>query len=235
MANDASHHSYVPFQHTIFICIQLIGLLYLIGLEQRRHLGVEDLFSTKPGIGSVYAATVFSKHRFKQLLSALRFDDKTNRDPDDPLAAIRLFFDQFTENCRTCYVPGSFITIDESMADFCGRCKFKMYLPSKTVISFTLNLRNSARTFTMDNFFTSIPLAEKLLQDRTYCVATVRPNRRFIPHEFVEQKYSLNQMGFIFHKHLSLAKFQSKTEKAVYLLSMKHPSTLVGTCGEGMY
>jgi len=42
-------------------------------------------------------------------------------------------FDVFTENCRTAYNPGKFITIDESMADFRGKCSFRVYLPSKVV------------------------------------------------------------------------------------------------------
>uniref|UniRef100_A0A915I6G2 PiggyBac transposable element-derived protein domain-containing protein n=1 Tax=Romanomermis culicivorax TaxID=13658 RepID=A0A915I6G2_ROMCU len=67
----------------------LIGLLYLCGLENRRHLGPEAIFSTKPGIGSIYASTVFSKRRFRQILSTLQFDDKQNRNTADPLAQVR--------------------------------------------------------------------------------------------------------------------------------------------------
>uniref|UniRef100_A0A915JPJ2 PiggyBac transposable element-derived protein domain-containing protein n=1 Tax=Romanomermis culicivorax TaxID=13658 RepID=A0A915JPJ2_ROMCU len=70
----------------------------------------------------------------------------------------------------------------------------------------------------MDNFFTSIPLAEKLLAERTYVVGTIRPKRYAIPNDFVDDEAS----SCIYHKNLSLTKFQTKKEKKIFLLSTKH-------------
>uniref|UniRef100_A0A915L2H9 PiggyBac transposable element-derived protein domain-containing protein n=1 Tax=Romanomermis culicivorax TaxID=13658 RepID=A0A915L2H9_ROMCU len=90
--------------------------------------------------------------------------------------------------------------------------------PEKTVLNLTTNLRYSGRTFTMDNFFTSIPLAEKLLAERTYVVGTIRPKRYAIPNDFVDDEAS----SCIYHENLSLTKFQTKKEKRIFLLWTKH-------------
>ena len=44
------------------------------------------------------------------------------------------------------------------------------------------------RTVVADNFFTSIPLAEHLLQNDTYLIGTFRSNRAGSEHEVVRKK-----------------------------------------------
>lgn len=75
-----------------------------------------------------------SYDRFLQILRSIRFDDKSTRSElirTDKLAAIRTVLDSFTENCKTCYNPGEFITIDEKLEPFRGRCNFIQYIPNK--------------------------------------------------------------------------------------------------------
>ena len=42
-----------------------------------------------------------------------------------------IFWDAFTKNLSDHYIPGPFITIDEQLVPFRGRCSFIQYLPSK--------------------------------------------------------------------------------------------------------
>lgn len=49
------------------------------------------------------------------------------------------------------------------------------------VLSLMRPYLNAGRNVTMDNFFTTLPLARKLLSNRTTLVGTLRKNKRYIP------------------------------------------------------
>ncbi|RWR98535.1 PiggyBac transposable element-derived protein 4-like protein, partial [Dinothrombium tinctorium] len=49
----------------------------------------------------------------------------------DRLAPIREVFERFNANCQRAYYPGKFVTVDEQMAGFRGRCPFRQYIASK--------------------------------------------------------------------------------------------------------
>lgn len=75
-----------------------------------------------------------SEDRFQFLVNYLRFDDRTTRPLrklTDPFAPIREIWDQFIINCNNNYKPGSYLTIDEQLLGFRGRCPFRMYMPNK--------------------------------------------------------------------------------------------------------
>nr|CAI5843818.1 unnamed protein product [Callosobruchus analis] len=75
-----------------------------------------------------------SKGRFEFLTSCLRFDDKTTRNErraQTVFAPISEIWDEFIEACRKSYKPGSYVTIDEQLVGFRGRCPFRMYIPNK--------------------------------------------------------------------------------------------------------
>jgi len=47
------------------------------------------------------------------------------------LAPVRQIFDLFVENCKTSYIPSEYLTLDEKLEAFRGRCSFKQYIPNK--------------------------------------------------------------------------------------------------------
>uniref|UniRef100_A0A915L1E9 PiggyBac transposable element-derived protein domain-containing protein n=1 Tax=Romanomermis culicivorax TaxID=13658 RepID=A0A915L1E9_ROMCU len=54
-----------------------------------------------------------------------------NKWRDTSPTEIRGLFSDFIQNCHMVYIPRKNVTIDESMADFRGHCKFRMYLLAK--------------------------------------------------------------------------------------------------------
>lgn len=111
----------------------LIGLLYYGGVFKASHLNAEDLFKTD-GSGIEIFRLTMSLKRFRFLLSSLRFDDKTTRNERkgiDKLAPIRDYFELFITNCKNGFSPSAYMTVDEKLEAFRGRCGFRQYIPSK--------------------------------------------------------------------------------------------------------
>lgn len=68
------------------------------------------------------------------LLRSIRFDDKETRharQENDKLSAIREILEEFTENCKKNYSLSEFVTVDEMLHPFRGRCGFVQYIPNK--------------------------------------------------------------------------------------------------------
>lgn len=49
----------------------------------------------------------------------------------DKLTAVRQIWDVLIESCKKSYKPSTDVTLDEQLIGFCGRCFFKIYIPSK--------------------------------------------------------------------------------------------------------
>ncbi|XP_055306660.1 LOW QUALITY PROTEIN: piggyBac transposable element-derived protein 4-like [Sitodiplosis mosellana] len=81
---------------------------------------------------------------------------------------------------------------------------------------------------TVDNFFSSIPLAQDLYQHNTTMVGTIRSNKRELPWNFTSLKMAKergrNTASFCFSGPCELVNYKTKTEKNVLLLSTAHAS-----------
>lgn len=111
----------------------LIGLLYYAGVLKANHLNAEDLWRTDGSGVEIFRLTM-SLGRFRFLLRCLRFDNRRTRIERkklDKLAAIREFFEQFVEHCKTGFSHSEYVTVDEKLESFRGRCSFRQYIPSK--------------------------------------------------------------------------------------------------------
>lgn len=111
----------------------LFGLLFYSAAFKSNHESTKAMFATD-GTGREIFRCVMSKNRFETLLSNLRFDnpdDRSKRKELDPTAAISDVFGKFVRNCQSAFSIGSSACIDEMLVSFRGRCKFKMYMPSK--------------------------------------------------------------------------------------------------------
>ena len=73
------------------------------------------------------------KKRCDVLLVALRFDDSSTREErrgHDPAAAVSNIFSIFAATCQKVYSIGAHACVDETLIQFRGRCRFRMYMPS---------------------------------------------------------------------------------------------------------
>ncbi|XP_060809050.1 piggyBac transposable element-derived protein 4-like [Amyelois transitella] len=110
----------------------LVGTLILSAALKDNHLTTEEIFS-KIFCGIGYVAAL-SRERFDFLVRCLRFDDRNLRlqlSQTDPFTPIRAIWNILIAQCRSNYIPGTNVTIDEQLLGFRGRCKFRMYIPNK--------------------------------------------------------------------------------------------------------
>lgn len=110
-----------------------IGLLYLAGLYKGGRLNLEDLWDTN-GNGIELFRLTMSLRRFRFIYRCIRFDDRETRNERkkvDRLAPIREVFEMFVDNCTKSYSLSEYVTIDEKLEAFRGRCNFVQYIPSK--------------------------------------------------------------------------------------------------------
>ena len=110
------------------------GLLIATGVFHSSRESIVDLYSddenrSKP----IYKATM-ARDRFKALLKYLRFDDQATRierKKSDKLAPIRDVFEEINNSFRQMYTPGTWVTVDEHLMRYRGKCSFKQYMPRK--------------------------------------------------------------------------------------------------------
>ena len=81
------------------------------------------------------------------------------------------------------------------------------------------------RSLTVDNFFTSLPLAEKLWAEKLTLVGTVNVIKNIIPYSFLQSKTRTPLSSlFVFNSFLTLTSYVPKKNKSVVLLSTHHHS-----------
>lgn len=246
----------------------LIGLIYLSGVYHASRLNTEDLWSTD-GSGVEMFRLTMSLQRFRFLLRVIRFDDKQTRDErraTDKLAPIRDLFDHFVSNCEKGFHHSEFVTIDEMLPAFRGKCGFRQYIPSKPnkygikvfavcdskrfytsklevyigqnpegpyklsnrsediVLRMSNHISGTGRNITMDNWFTSLPLVEKLITEhKLTSIGTIRKNKTQLPVEFTKpaaRPVCTSMFGF--RNNCTLVSYKPSKNKNVLVVSSMH-------------
>ncbi|XP_030758024.1 piggyBac transposable element-derived protein 4-like [Sitophilus oryzae] len=97
-------------------------------------------------------------------------------------------------------------------------------IPTQYVLKLTENIQGTNRNITMDNWFTSCELTEKLLEKGLTMVGTLRKNKREIPPQCLETKHSqIPSSAFAFTlKKLTLVSHVPKRNKCVILIRSMH-------------
>ena len=94
-------------------------------------------------------------------------------------------------------------------------------LGERVVLELTENL-DEGRTVVTDNFFTTLPLSQKLRGRKLGLVGTMRQNRREIPKEFTDGKVEAGSSMFGYTKDATLVSYSPKKHRRVVLLSTEH-------------
>jgi len=99
----------------------------------------------------------------------------------------------------------------------------QVHVGESVVLELLKPFYGSNRNVTMDNFFTSVPLAKNLQTKNLTLIGTLRKNKPEIPMEFLSNKTrEIGSSLFGFEDNLTLVSFVPKKNKAVLLLSSKH-------------
>lgn len=109
-----------------------VGLLLLSGVYKSRNESTKSLWDATTG-RSIFRATM-SLEKFKMISKVLRFDDRQTRQKrrvTDKFAAIRDLWDKWVEILPMLYNPEMYVTVDEQLVAFRGKCPFRQYMPSK--------------------------------------------------------------------------------------------------------
>lgn len=102
-------------------------------------------------------------------------------------------------------------------------------LALQLVKSLTASIHGTFRNITMDNWFTSIKLADDMLSDyKLTIVGTIRHNKREIPQTFLPNKgKEILSSQFAFHEKKTLVSFTPKKSKSVILVSTMHSTKTI--------
>lgn len=86
-----------------------------------------------------------------------------------------------------------------------------------------------ARTVATDNWFTTIPLAKRLLEENTFLVGTMR-TKPYVPTEAIIRKKDrpIGSSLFLHDNDVTLLSYKTKKEKNVLLLSSRHHTQTIG-------
>nr|XP_022911901.1 piggyBac transposable element-derived protein 4-like [Onthophagus taurus] len=244
-----------------------LGLLFLLGLKKSNFANVKEIWSND-GTGIEITRAAMSYKRFLFLTRCLRFDNKATRDDRrklDKLAAIRSFFDKFVENSQASFKLSEFVTIDEMLHPFRGKCAWIQNMPrkpakyglkiyalcdAKTFYTFNLEIycgeqpdgpymvsnepmdvvkrlvkpiENCHRNLTTDNYYTSVALADYLLQKKITLIGAIKKYNQEIPSEFLPNKSRVTHSTlFGFQSNKMLASYVPHKNRAIILLSTKH-------------
>ncbi|XP_030764874.1 piggyBac transposable element-derived protein 4-like [Sitophilus oryzae] len=108
-----------------------MGFLITAGAYKQNKDPLIDLFSEENL--PIYRAT-FSHSRVQLLQKCMRFDDQATRGirkEYDNFAAARDIWERVTSKFPDFLAPSESVVIDEELITFHGRCKFRLYIPTK--------------------------------------------------------------------------------------------------------
>lgn len=98
-------------------------------------------------------------------------------------------------------------------------------VPTNVVMTLAENLLDSGRTMVTDNYYTSMDLANKLLDRETHLLGTLRSNRRGNPKEVTEKKLKRGEIVARENERgICVMKWRDKRD--VLLLSTKHTDVM---------
>ena len=247
---------------------RFLGIILEMGLVQMPE--IDYYWSKSKLFGSEVIQNTMSRDQFELLLKFFHFSNNQEVHADqDRLFKLRPLLDLLRARFKSIYIPGSVISIDETMVPWKGRLLFKQYIPGKAhkygvkiyklaatngytwnfmiytgkqdptaglghgqtvVLNLVDGLLQCHRTVVVDNFFTSISLAERLLQNDTYLIGTLRSNRAGSGHEVAQKKLKRGEIYALQSNNgVKLIKWKDKRDVLMISTKPSHSATVVET------
>lgn len=173
-------------------------------------------------------------HRVRNLLQMLNTNFQNNYTPTEDLCIDesmipfrgRIIFRQYNKQKRhkygikefkLCTMPGYTYKVNV----YAGKNDIVNTTPMNVVMELCSGLWNKGHTLYTDNWYTSVDLARKLLDNETHLVGTLRKNRKHIPKTVVSSKLKKGQ--YIARESpdgITVMKWKDKRD--VLILSTKH-------------
>ena len=111
--------------------LEFFGIIIEMGLVQMPKL--KYYWSSSQLYGSEIIRNTMSREKFELLLKFWHFSNNNNKNSNqDRLFKLKPLLDLLKERFSSLYMPGSVISIDESMIPWRGRLLFRQYVPGKT-------------------------------------------------------------------------------------------------------
>ena len=110
-----------------------LGLLLMAGILKSNLQTIDELWDYTD-VGPPLFHAVMTKRRFETILRFIRFDDtdtRQERRQNHKFAAFKEIFTLFESTLRAPYKPPEFLTIDEQLSPYHGKCPFRQFMPSK--------------------------------------------------------------------------------------------------------
>ena len=163
----------------------------------------------------------------------------------DKLAHVRPFLEDIRVQCKTQYSPHCETSIDEAMVAYTGHLSIKQYLPLKlTKRGIKIWARADPHNGFLNDFqvytgktnnvveiglgervfkdFTSVPLFQDLLENKTYACGTIRTNRKYLPPAITQAKLKNQGEMVIEQKEGSIVAWHDKRTVTV-LSTLSNP------------
>lgn len=194
----------------------LLGILFMLSINKGCRADARRAWKSN-GTGLMICRAAFGINRFRFLLQSLRFDDinsRVERVKLDKLAAIREVYSELNDNFQSSYSLSEFVTIDEMLHPFRGRCSFVMYMPNKPA-KYGLKLYSmcDAKTYYVYNF-------------EIYCGMQV-PGPFAVSNKAIDVVKRLVEPIKNSNRNLTTDNYYTSYELAMYLLD--NGITLLGT------
>jgi hypothetical protein len=109
-----------------------IGVTILIGVYKGRGEPVRAVWSESEGRKCI--SQFMSRNRYELMTKYLRFDltsTRQNRRRLSKFAPMGIVYDVWEQRLSRPFIPHEYVTVDETLVSFRGRCNFKQYMPSK--------------------------------------------------------------------------------------------------------
>lgn len=98
--------------------------------------------------------------------------------------------------------------------------------PEKVVLYLVDDLINKGRTLVTDNWYTSLPLAQKMLKNNTHLLGTIRKNRKGLPKEVVKAKLKKGDI-LAMENEDGITISNWKDQRNILMLSTKHGNEMI--------